>query len=99
MDPASDFLDEGATLLPHSNGVSTTAVPRPCSYRILIHAGLVLIVLITVPLFLCAGLPSDPLKAAEVILSRAPIIVCPVLSYNVVIMTACFPGWMEFSYW
>lgn len=74
MDPVSDFLDEGATLLLHSNGVSTTPARPPCGYRLLIHTGLVLIVLITVPLFLCAGLPSDPLKAAEIILSRTPII-------------------------
>jgi hypothetical protein len=97
MDPASDFLDEGATLLPHSNGVSITPARRPYGYRLLIHTGLVLIVLVTVPLFLCAGLPSDPLKAAEAILSRAPIIVCPVLSHNFVIMTPCFPRRMDLS--
>lgn len=98
MDPASDFLNEGATLLPHSNGVSATAVRRPSNYRIFIYAGLVLIVFITIPIFLSSGLLSDPLKAAEVILSRAPIIVRHMLSHSIVIITACFPGWMDLSY-
>jgi len=80
MGSASDILDEGA-LLQHSNGVSATAT-QPSRYRILVHVALVLIVLISVPLFLLTTLPSDPLKAADVILREARIIVCPVLSYN-----------------
>jgi surface polysaccharide O-acyltransferase-like enzyme len=79
MDSASDILDEGALLL-HSNGVSATAA-RPNGYRILVHIVLVLIVLISVPFFLLITLPSDPLKAANIILRKAPIIVCPVLSH------------------
>lgn len=80
MDSASDTFDEGALLL-HSNGDSATAA-RPNGYRILVHIVLVLIVLISVPLFLLTTLPSDPLKAADEILRKAPIIVCPVLSHN-----------------
>ncbi|KAH8984508.1 membrane dipeptidase-domain-containing protein [Lactarius akahatsu] len=84
MDPASETLNESATLLPRSNGHSITAAP-PNGYRdrVLPRAGLVLILLIALPLFLFTkhpsswiggGLPPDPLKAADIILSGAPII-------------------------
>ncbi|KAI9457104.1 membrane dipeptidase-domain-containing protein [Lactarius psammicola] len=85
MDPASDTLNEGASLLPHSNGTSATAArPNGHRYRIIVRAGLVLILLISLPIFLFTkhpnswagggGLPPDPLKAADIILSGAPII-------------------------
>ncbi len=84
MNPASDTLNEGATLLPRSNGVP--ARPNDRRYRALVHAGLILIALVTIPSFLFTKhpsqwiggeLPRDPRKAADVILSGAPIIVCP----------------------
>lgn len=81
MDPA---FNEGAALLPHANGLSTTAArPNGHRNRVLVRVGLVLVVLIFVPLFLFTkhpdswtggGLPSDPHKAAHVILSGAPVI-------------------------
>ncbi|KAI9442651.1 hypothetical protein H4582DRAFT_1929831 [Lactarius indigo] len=84
MDPASETLDESATLLPHSNGISITAArPNGSRNRVLVRAWLVLVLLIALPLFLFTkhptswtggGLPPDPLKAAEIILSGAPII-------------------------
>ncbi|KAH9012900.1 membrane dipeptidase-domain-containing protein [Lactarius pseudohatsudake] len=83
MDPASETLNESATLLPHSNGSITAARPNGRRGRILPRAGLVLILLIALPLFLFTkhpsswiggGLPPDPLKAADIILSGAPII-------------------------
>ena len=86
MDTTPETLNEGAALLPHSNGISTTAAPpNRYRHRILIHAWLALIVLISIPFFLFTkhpsswiggGLPPDPLDAAYVILSGAPIIVC-----------------------
>jgi hypothetical protein len=85
-DSSSDTCNEGAALLPHSNGISTTAARPNGRYRVFVHAGLILIVLISIPLFLFTehlgswtgdgGLPSDPLEAADVILSGSPIIVC-----------------------
>ncbi|KAH9062409.1 membrane dipeptidase-domain-containing protein [Lactarius vividus] len=85
MDPASETLNESATLLPHSNGISTTTAARPNARRnrVLVRAGLALVVLIALPFFLFTkhpsswiggGLPPDPLKAADIILSGAPII-------------------------
>ncbi|KAH9163928.1 membrane dipeptidase-domain-containing protein [Lactarius sanguifluus] len=84
MDPASETLNENATLLPHSNGnLITAARPNGRRDRILPRAGLVLVLLIALPLFLFTkhpsswiggGLPPDPLKAADIILSGAPII-------------------------
>ncbi|KAH9036792.1 membrane dipeptidase-domain-containing protein [Lactarius deliciosus] len=83
MDPAPETLNESATLLPHSNGYSIAAQPNGRRNRILPRAGLVLILLIALPLFLFTkhpsswiggGLPPDPLKAADIILSGAPII-------------------------
>lgn len=91
MDTASDPRNEGAALLPHSNGISTTAArPNGYRYRALVHVWLVLIVVISIPLFLFTkptswvggGLPPDPLDAADVILSGAPVIVCPMFSRN-----------------
>jgi len=93
MDTASDTVNEGAPLIPHSNGISTTATrPNGYRYRVLVRVGLVLIVLVFIPLFLFTkhpsswtgdgGLPSDPLEAADVILRGAPIIVCPMFSRN-----------------
>ena len=88
MDTASDTHGEGVALLSHSNGISTTAArPNGNRHRVLVRTGLVLIVLIAIPFFLFTkhpsswtgggGLPSDPLDAVDVILSGAPIIVCP----------------------
>ena len=94
MDPASDILDENATLLQHSNGFSTTAA-RPNYNRILIHAGLVIVVLISVPLFLWTTLPSDPLKAADIILRKAPTIICPVPPPCIVWADGLFVLWQD----
>jgi hypothetical protein len=109
MDTASDTHNEGAALLQHSNGISNTAArPNGYRHRVFVRAWLVLIVLIAIPLFLFTkhpsswtgggGLPPDPLDAADVILSGAPIIVCPMFSRNAPPYGPRFSGLMDFSY-
>jgi hypothetical protein len=85
--PVDPNDSERNTLLPHSTPAGRANSRRQ---RVFVHAGLILITLIALPIFLFTEhppswygggrLPRNPRKAADRVLSGAPIIVCSLSS-------------------